>query len=99
MSRSPDDMLEFSAEGRCPTPRGESNPNENRAAPNLTLPAGMPGGTQMLHGCHGGPQLQETDDVLVVRDDLLAGGTKRRALPVLMKGAGEYVCASPVDGY
>ena len=48
---------------------------------------------------HAGPVLQEIDDLLVVRDDMLAGGTKRRALPVLMNGAGEYVYASPVYGY
>lgn len=45
------------------------------------------------------PLIQEIDNVLVVRDDLLPGGTKRRALPVLMEGSSEYVYASPVYGY
>ena len=45
------------------------------------------------------PLIQEIDNLLVVRDDLLPGGTKRRALPVLMKGKSEYVYASPVYGY
>jgi hypothetical protein len=48
---------------------------------------------------HDAPLLQEIDNVLVVRDDILPGGTKRRALPVLMKGSTEYVYASPVYGY
>jgi hypothetical protein len=47
---------------------------------------------------HSAPLIQEIDNVLVVRDDLLPGGTKRRALPVL-KGSNEYVYASPVYGY
>ena len=48
---------------------------------------------------YSGPVLQEIDNLLVVRDDMLPGGTKRRALPVLMNGGGEYVYASPVYGY
>jgi hypothetical protein len=48
---------------------------------------------------HSPPLIQEIDNLLVVRDDLLPGGTKRRALPVLMKGSSEYVYASPVYGY
>lgn len=46
------------------------------------------------------PVLQEHDGIMVVRDDLVAGGTKVRALPVLMRnGASEFVYASPVYGY
>lgn len=48
---------------------------------------------------HNPPLIQEIDSLLVVRDDLLPGGTKRRALPVLMKASSEYVYASPVYGY
>jgi len=48
---------------------------------------------------HDPPLIREIDNLLVVRDDLLPGGTKRRALPVLMKGSSEYVYASPVYGY
>jgi hypothetical protein len=48
---------------------------------------------------HSDPVLQEIDKVLVVRDDMLPGGTKRRALPALMQGSREYVYASPVYGY
>jgi hypothetical protein len=99
MNRSGGETFEYLGKKRCPTPRGESNPNENRAAPNSILRAGMPRDIQIIHGCHGAPLLQEIDNVLVVRDDMLPGGTKRRALPVLMNGAGEYVYASPVYGY
>lgn len=35
----------------------------------------------------------------VVRDDLIAGGTKRRVLPMLMQGADECVYASPPEGF
>ncbi len=35
----------------------------------------------------------------VVRDDRIAGGSKVRALPVLLTGAREFVYASPVYGY
>lgn len=46
------------------------------------------------------PKLVEHDGIVVVRDDLIAGGTKRRALPVLMGGPEKgYVYASPVYGY
>jgi len=45
------------------------------------------------------PTIAEHGGVLVVRDDLLPGGTKRRALPVLLGAASEYVYASPVYGY
>jgi hypothetical protein len=48
---------------------------------------------------HNPPLIQEIDNVLVVRDDKLPGGTKRRALPVLMRASSEYVYASPVYGY
>jgi hypothetical protein len=37
--------------------------------------------------------------IRVVRDDLIAGGTKARALDVLLTGADEFVYASPVYGY
>jgi hypothetical protein len=119
MNCSGDHTFESSAAKRRPIPGGESSSNENRAAPNINLPAGMPRGGQMLQGsgfavCSewnkplrvdlshdrpSGPVLQEIDNVFVVRDDMLPGGTKRRALPVLMNGAGEYVYASPVYGY
>jgi threonine dehydratase len=46
-----------------------------------------------------GPKIIEHNSILVVRDDLLAGGSKRRALPALMDGAVGYVYASPVYGY
>lgn len=45
------------------------------------------------------PVILEHDGILVVRDDLLAGGTKGRALPVLFGDAEEYAYASPVYGY
>ncbi len=45
------------------------------------------------------PVIREHSGILVVRDDLLPGGTKRRALPVLLTGAREFVYASPVYGY
>jgi hypothetical protein len=46
-------------------------------------------------------QIREHEGFIVVRDDLITGGTKARALPVLMAGAcgGEYVYASPAVGY
>lgn len=37
--------------------------------------------------------------ILVVRDDLIAGGTKVRSLPVLLTDAAEFVYASPASGY
>lgn len=45
------------------------------------------------------PVIQEHNGILVVRDDLIAGGTKRRVLPSLVKGADEFVYASPAYGY
>jgi len=45
------------------------------------------------------PVISEHEGFLVVRDDLIAGGTKTRALPVLIGNAAEYVYASPVCGY
>ena len=45
------------------------------------------------------PVLQEHDGVLVVRDDLLPGGTKRRAIHALFDEHETYVYASPVYGY
>ncbi len=45
------------------------------------------------------PVIQEHNGIFVVRDDLLAGGTKVRALPVLLSGADEFVYASPVYGF
>lgn len=44
------------------------------------------------------PILMEHDGFLVVRDDLLPGGTKRRALHVLLDDHQEYCYASPVQG-
>lgn len=45
------------------------------------------------------PILEEIQNVLVVRDDLIAGGTKVRAIESLMNGKQEYVYASPASGY
>lgn len=46
------------------------------------------------------PVIQEHAGVVVVRDDLLEGGTKVRAIPALFEaGTTEYVYASPVYGY
>ncbi len=45
------------------------------------------------------PVLEEHDGFVVLRDDLLPGGTKRRAIPVFFDDAhDEYVYASPVFG-
>ena len=44
------------------------------------------------------PQLIEHDGILVVRDDLLPGGTKARFLPVLFEDADEVVYASAAEG-
>jgi len=44
------------------------------------------------------PVVEERDSFLVVRDDLLPGGTKRRAIPVFFDHHDEYVYASPVQG-
>lgn len=48
---------------------------------------------------HQEPVIQEHNGIFVVRDDLISGGTKARALPVLLSGADEFVYASPVYGY
>lgn len=46
------------------------------------------------------PAIAKHEGIFVLRDDLLPGGTKRRALPVLLAGnAQEYVYTSPVYGY
>lgn len=45
------------------------------------------------------PQIIEHEGILVVRDDLIPGGTKARVLHVLLNDASEYVYASPVYGY
>lgn len=45
------------------------------------------------------PVVEEVEGVLVVRDDLVAGGTKVRAVEALMNGKREYVYASPASGY
>lgn len=37
--------------------------------------------------------------IWVARDDLLPGGTKRRAIPALLGAAAEYVYASPCQGH
>ena len=44
------------------------------------------------------PQLKEHDGILVVRDDLLPGGTKARFLPVLFEHADEVVYARAAEG-
>lgn len=45
------------------------------------------------------PVIVEHDGIVVVRDDLLPGGTKRRAIHVMFNDAHEeYVYASPVQG-
>lgn len=45
------------------------------------------------------PVLQMIDGIQVVRDDLIAGGTKRRVIAPLLVGADEFVYASPAYGY
>lgn len=45
------------------------------------------------------PIIREHEGFHVVRDDLLPGGTKRRAIHVLFNQNPEYVYASPVYGY
>lgn len=44
------------------------------------------------------PKLIEHDGIMVVRDDLLRGGTKARFLGVFFDGADEVVYASPAEG-
>ena len=41
------------------------------------------------------PVIEQHSGVFVVRDDLIAGGTKRRILPPLLTGADEFIYASP----
>ena len=45
------------------------------------------------------PVLEERDGFVIVRDDILPGGTKRRVAGVLLNGAEEFVYASPAYGY
>ena len=45
------------------------------------------------------PILEKFGQVVVVRDDLLLGGTKSRVIPHLLTGATEFVYASPAYGY
>lgn len=45
------------------------------------------------------PILEQHGKVLVLRDDLLPGGTKSRIIPHLLQGAAEFVYASPAYGY
>ena len=45
------------------------------------------------------PIIMEHEGITVVRDDLLPGGTKRRAVHVFFDEHDEYVYASPVYGY
>lgn len=45
------------------------------------------------------PVIEEHGGVLVVRDDLIPGGTKQRVLPQFMRGGEEFVYASPAYGY
>lgn len=43
--------------------------------------------------------IEKTDNIFVARDDLLPGGTKRRAVEVFMDDGDELVYASPAQGY
>ena len=45
------------------------------------------------------PVVERHEGVLVVRDDLLPGGTKRRVVSRLLHGGSEFVYASPACGY
>lgn len=45
------------------------------------------------------PVIEEIEGIMVVRDDLIPGGSKVRAIDALMNGASEYVYASPASGY
>lgn len=45
------------------------------------------------------PVVERHGAILVVRDDLLPGGTKRRVIDRLLVGADEFVYASPAYGY
>jgi hypothetical protein len=44
------------------------------------------------------PVIEDRDGALVVRDDLLEGGSKSRFLPFLLEGAGEVVYGGPFCG-
>jgi hypothetical protein len=44
-------------------------------------------------------KIERINGILVVRDDAVPGGTKRRVLPELLAGSTEYVYASPAYGY
>jgi hypothetical protein len=46
-----------------------------------------------------GPVIAEAGGIMVVRDDLIAGGTKRRVLDTLLVGAEEFVYATAAYGY
>jgi hypothetical protein len=45
------------------------------------------------------PQIEEHDGIVVVRDDLVQGGTKRRVIGQFLTGADEFAYASPAYGY
>ena len=45
------------------------------------------------------PKIEEHDGILVVRDDIVPGGTKRRVLQDMLTPDVEYVYASPVFGF
>lgn len=47
---------------------------------------------------HARPRLVEHDGIMVVRDDLLPGGTKARFLGMMFEGTNELVYASPAEG-
>ncbi len=45
------------------------------------------------------PEIREHDGILVVRDDLIEGGTKVRVAPRLLSSSDEWVFAGPAQGY
>lgn len=45
------------------------------------------------------PYIDEYSGILVVRDDLIPGGTKRRVIDALLTNGDEFVYASPAYGY
>lgn len=47
----------------------------------------------------GPPSIEEHSGILVVRDDLIPGGTKRRVIDRMLAPDTEYVYASPAYGY
>lgn len=53
----------------------------------------------VVDDCLPNPVIEQRDQLLVVRDDLIAGGSKVRALPALLIGSREFVYASPASGY